>query len=55
MLVSGIISGAQVISGGGSGATITGLELDFYLDPSDWVGLQEIAIYDENGTNVMPG
>lgn len=54
MLVSGIISGAQVISGGGSGATITGLELDFYLDPSDWVGLQEIAIYDENGTNVMP-
>lgn len=54
MLVPGIISGAQVASGGGSGASVTALELDFYLNPSDWVGLLEIAVYDQSGTNVMP-
>lgn len=50
MLMSGIIASNKLSA---SAATITGLELDFAS--STWVGLTEVAIYDENGTNLMPG
>lgn len=51
--------GPYLFGGGGAQPeyTITGLELDFanVVPSADWVGLIEVAIYDQNGTNVMPG